>query len=233
MVKLFRWKVDYRKSYSQTGEDVIADFIFRAVRIKKISYLDIGAHDPARGSNTYYFYKKGCRGVNIEPNPFLFKRLASKRRRDINLNAGVAAKEGVLDFYFLASGIKDADTLNTFSKKTAERYESYGNKKVKEVLKIKVLNINNIMREYFNPKPNFVSLDVEGMEVEILESFDFLNFQPEVFCIETIVYAEDNSEFKETKIIDFMKSKGYMVFADTYINTIFVDERVWRGRPLR
>ncbi|MBI5598232.1 MAG: FkbM family methyltransferase [Deltaproteobacteria bacterium] len=223
-------KRGYKKSYSQSGEDTIVALIFGAIRIKRPSCLDIGAHDPVLLNNTYLFYERGSSGVNIEPNPILFKRLESRRRRDVNLNAGVAASAGVLDFYVMTS---EDNTLHTFSKETAERYSGYGTQAIKEVLRINTVNVNDVMREYFSPKPNFVSMDIEGLEMEVLRSFDFKNFRPEVFCIETILYTEDGSEGKVAEIIDFMKSAGYMVFADTYINTIFVDSRVWKNRPRR
>ncbi|HZX36132.1 MAG TPA: FkbM family methyltransferase [Thermodesulfobacteriota bacterium] len=219
-------KRKYKISYSQCGEDIIIAFILNTMRIKKPSYLDIGAHDPFHFNNTFLFYQKGCTGVNIEPNPFLFKRLLSKRGRDINLNAGIAAKEGSLDFYVITT---DASTLSTFSKETAERYCSFGNQKIKEILKINVLNVNDVVKKHFSQKPNLVSLDVEGLEMEILRSFDFGSFRPEVFCIETITYAEEK---KVAEITEYMQSVGYMVHADTWINTIFVDKAAWDNAAL-
>jgi len=137
----------------------------------------------------------------------------------------VAAETCARDFYVMTER-----TLNTFSVEEAKRYESYGKTKIEKVLKINVLNVNDVMREYFHPKPNFVSLDVEGLELEILKSFNFKNYRPEVFCIETITYTEDKSEKKLNEIINFMCSKGYFVYADTYINTIFVEKKAWADR---
>jgi hypothetical protein len=62
---------DRKVSYSQSGEDVIVDFIFQILKIQKPSYLDVGAHHPSYLSNTYLFYQKGCQGVCIEPDPVL------------------------------------------------------------------------------------------------------------------------------------------------------------------
>lgn len=167
--------------------------------------------------------------MNIEPDPFMFKRFRFKRWRDTNLNMGMAAKEDVLDFYVVSG-----KTLSTFCKETAERYATHSGLKIEEILKVKVTDINSVIKQYFQPKPNFVSLDIEGLEMEIIRNFDFGNFRPEVFCIETVVYAEKNAEKdKVVEVIDFMRSTGYMVYADTFINTIFVDERVWRDMAPR
>jgi hypothetical protein len=71
---------------------------------------------------------------------------------------------------------------------------------------------------------------VEGLDYEIIQSFNLIEWRPEVFCIETITYTEDNSEQKEYQIIEYMLEHGYMVYADTYINTIFVDKQKWKNR---
>lgn len=180
------------------------------------SYLDIGAHDPVMYNNTYLFYEKGSSGVNVEPDPECFLKLASQRPRDVNLNVGVGSHEGTFNYYVMTSR-----SLNTFSKAEAKRYEIYGKQKVE------VVNVNTILNEYFEPGPNFVSLDVEGLEMEILESFDFEASRPEVFCIETLTYTEDNTEEKVVDIIEYMKEMDYIVHSDTYINTIFVDRESW------
>jgi hypothetical protein len=75
-------------------------------------------------------------------------------------------------------------------------------------------------------------LDIEGLDYDILNDWDFEKYRPEIFCIETITYTENNTENKIDKIIDLMKLKGYRVYADTYINTIFVSENAW-GQRLR
>ncbi|MDH4226871.1 MAG: FkbM family methyltransferase [Deltaproteobacteria bacterium] len=217
------FKRDYKRSYAQAGEDVLADFILRALKIRKPTYLDVGAHDPVKFSNTYYFYKNGCKGVNVEPDPELFAKFGFKRRRDVNLNVGVAAKAGVIDFYVIPGGT----TLSTCSRETMERYKSIGSGEPK-VLKINVVPINGIIEKYFDKCPNLVTIDVEGLEVEILESFDFKKYRPEVFCIETVYYNENR---KNDEIFKVMERNGYIVCGDTFVNTVFVDKKRWAERP--
>ncbi len=69
----------YRKSYSQLGEDLIVRYLFDDLKIDKPTYIDIGANDPYILSNTAFFYKSGCKGINIEPNPVLCKKIRNKR----------------------------------------------------------------------------------------------------------------------------------------------------------
>jgi FkbM family methyltransferase len=217
---------DGKISYSQCGEDLIVDFVFNALGISKPSYLDIGAHHPTHLNNTYLFYQKGCKGVCIEPNPALFAKIQRIRKRDICLNVGVGISlEREADFFVMSS-----DTLSTFSRETAERYQSYGNQSIVKVIRIPLVPINDIIKEHFKDCPDFVSLDVESMELEVLKTFDFTSFRPAVFCIETLTYTEDKSERKIDEISALMHSKGYLTYADTYMNTIFVAKQAWLSR---
>src|SRR5688572_6735284 len=77
------------ESFSQSGEDLIVDFILNGVGLSMPTYLDIGAHHPHYINNTYKFYKRGCRGVNIEPDPSLIVEFERIRSEDVNLNFGV------------------------------------------------------------------------------------------------------------------------------------------------
>ncbi len=133
--------------------------------------------------------------------------------------------QAIEDFYVMTT-----KTLNTFSKEEAERYQSYGIQKIEKVLKIPLFPVNDIINDYFSGCPNLVSLDVEGLDLDILKTFDFKKYRPEVFCVETLTYTENKSEVKITEINDLLSSNGYIVYADTYINTIFVEKNSWLKR---
>lgn len=212
-------------SYSQSGEDLIINFIFNALRIKEPSYIDIGAHHPFWLSNTAYFYKKGCRGINIEPNPQLIRNFYKHRAKDINLNIGISDKDENLDFYIIST-----PTMSTFSFEEAKRLEQETSFRIVEKKEIPVRKIQTILDEYHQGIfPDFLSLDVEGLEFEILNSIDFENNFPKVICLETITYSEKNDERKEINLIDLLITNGYFIYGDTYINTIFVKESIWKS----
>ena len=213
-------------SFSQCGEDLILQHLFMVLNIQRVSYLDIGAHHPTYLSNTYLFYQHGGRGVCVEPDPALFGEFPKKRPRDTHLNCGVGIKSGEAEFFVMSSS-----TLSTFSKAEAERYQSYGQQRIMKTIKIKLETINEIIRQKFEKTPNLVSLDVEGLDYLILQNFDFKKYRPEVFCLETLSYTEDKTERKLTEIIELMHANDYLTYADTYINTIFVDAAVWNNRP--
>jgi FkbM family methyltransferase len=216
-----------KKSYSQCGEDLIVDFVLSGcMNLPRITYLDIGAHHPVSLSNTYLFYQNGSQGVCVEPDPQLFAEIKRVRPRDICLNAGAGvALKTEAEFYRMTT-----PTLNTFSKEEAERYQAFGNQRIEEVLRIPLLPVNTIIEENFTSPPNFVSLDVEGLDFDILRAFDFSRFRPQVFCVETLTYTENKTEEKLSNIIELMTSNNYFTYADTYINTIFVDSHSWLSR---
>ncbi len=211
--------------YAQFGEDLILAHLFSQLGIKKPTYLDIGANEPRYISNTYYFYLRGSRGVLIEPNPFLYKKLRSFRPHDTVVNTGIGFSEvAEADFYVFPNY---ANGLSTFSEKEAKHWEEVGMKglgkiPVEKVIKMPLTPVNTILDKYFRDKaPNFISLDVEGLDLDILKSMDFNKYQPEVICVETLGYDEQQQSFKLTDIPDFVLTKNYAVYADTRVNTIF------------
>lgn len=207
-------------SYAQCGEDIIICYLMRILKKKSYSYLDIGANDPKLLNNTYLMYKAGNRGVLIEPNMNVCERLKKVRKGDKILNCGVAGQKGKLTYYLM-----DDDTLNTFSMEEAEKYVKYGSKMVGQK-EIEVITINEIMKKY--GKVDFLSIDVEGKDFEILKTLDFEKFSPLVICMETNEYCgtkrEDFGEIKE-----FLERKGFMIYADTMINTIYVEKMAYLG----
>ena len=217
-----------KPSYSQCGEDIIAAFVLRDVlNIRFPIYLDIGAHHPTGLNNTYHLYEQGARGVLIEPDPTLAEKIRKRRPNDTLVQAGVGREAGEADFFVMS-----ARTLNTFSKEQADLYVSKGYK-VEAVMKLPVVTVNQVMEKHLDGRtPDFVSLDVEGLDLVILQSFDFERWRPPVWCIETLAFGVGKQERKLNDIIEFMLSHGYRVHADTHINTIFVDRQAYEGRSV-
>lgn len=210
----------YSVSYSQTGEDLIVEFFLAAKGISDFTYLDIGANHPTKLSNTFKFYEQGFHGVCVEPDPDIFSLLRKKRRRDICLNVGISNKDAEeVDFYVMENPL-----LNTFSKIEADFMVESGQAKIREVIQVPLMRIGALLDKYFpSMPPVFVNLDVEGVDELVIRDFPFLRYRPALFCIETVHLSPDASSGKRTDIMELMASHNYRVFADTYINTIFVD----------
>jgi FkbM family methyltransferase len=224
--KYRRWRWSHR-SYAQCGEDLILEYVFNSIGVSRPTYLDIGAGHPVLLSNTYLFYLRGGTGICIEPNPQVCATIREWRPRDICLNVGIAAADvGEAEFYVMT-----IPALSTFSREEAERIESYGNHKIRQVMRVPLVSVRSVMEQYFKVGPDLVSLDTEGMDEQILGALDSAGCRPKVVCVETLTYTEDKMETKACGSSRILEQNGYFVFADTYLNTILVDQEVWRRRP--
>jgi len=221
-------------SYSQAGEDAIVRFLFFDKGINPITYLDIGTNEPDANNNTYLFYRNGSRGVCVEADVTLIKKIKKIRPRDKVLNYGVAVGDQskgsgpqdpvngqLADFY-----IFDVKGLNTFDKEEAIRREAFGTYKIADVVKVQLISINELISGYFDRCPDFLSLDIEGLDLEVLRSLNYAAYPIPVICVETCQYSENHIRPKDSSIADFLGQQGYEIYADTYINTIFVN-REW------
>jgi FkbM family methyltransferase len=211
--------------YSQAGEDLILARYFFNQNITNPTYLDIGANDPRYISNTYYFYTRGSKGVCVEPNPYLYNKIKKLRAKDICINAGIGVENTTAaDFYLFPDS---ANGLSTFSKESADYWANIGMDKLgkihyEKVIYMPLININTIIETHLTIAPDLLSIDVEGLDLAILQSLDFDKYKPKAICVETLNYNELQQEYKTTEVADFLKTKGYFVYADTRINTIFV-----------
>lgn len=203
------WRYRVLHSFSQNGEDLTLDKLLG--HKKKGTYIDIGAYDPYRFSNTMRFYERGWRGINIEPDSERFKHFTLKRPRDINLNVGIANKKGSLTYF-----VMDPPTLSTFVEAQAKEYVQKGFL-IKEKKKISVIPLRDVLFKYIGKKRiDFLSLDVEGFEMSVLQSNDWKRFRPKFLCIETAV-SEKN------RIGRFLVQIDYVTVFDNGLNTIFKD----------
>lgn len=213
-----------KKSYSQCGEDLLIDFALNIIHgSRRRTYLDIGANHPFHLSNTSMFYMAGGSGILVEPDPYFAALLRKQRPRDKVLQYGVHF-EGLpkADLY-----IMDTPTLNTFSQTEMERYVEMGHRVV-NTLSVELKDINTILSTF--GMLDFMNLDVEGMDQSILEMVDWQKYRPTCICVETLTYDIRNEPRKLVEIIEFMKAQNYFLYADTYINSIFIDQRQWDMR---
>jgi len=201
------------KSYSQEGEDMILRRIFKDKRSG--FYVDVGAHHPIRFSNTYAFYRLGWKGINIEPNPESIKLFRKLRLKDLNLNLGVANHQGVLRYFMF-----NEPALNTFDSDLAEIRLKNPEYKIESETHVEVTTLENILDQSqlaFN-QIDFLTIDVEGMDLDVLKSNNWNKYKPSWVLVEQLGLHDLESTDFETHV--FMKSKGYILFAKTF-NTLF------------
>jgi FkbM family methyltransferase len=183
--------------------------------------LDVGANHPFHLSNTALLYAAGGQGILVEPDPYFANLLRKKRPRDKVLQYGVHfSGEEKANFFVL-----DSPTLNTFSRQEMNRYVSMGHK-LTNTLMIDLKNINSILESAGNL--DFMNLDIEGLDKAILEMIDWNKYRPTCICVETITYETRQEPKKLNDIVQLMLAQDYVLYADTFINSIFVDHRQWQ-----
>lgn len=206
----------FSKSYSQDGEDMILKTLFEQKKGYKGFFVDVGAHHPVRFSNTKYFYNRGWRGINIEPTPDAIKAFKLFRKRDINLNIGIGPEKGNLTFHCF-----NEPALNSFSKEVSERIDRESDKyKIIQRLEIDVLPLSEVFDKHLpsGQKIDFISIDVEGLDFQVLQSNNWDKYEPEVILIEENVNID---EISKSPIYQFLKEKGYKFFAKTLRTCIY------------
>lgn len=208
-------------SYSQAGEDAVLSFLFSDKKISKINYLDLGTNIPDFGNNTFLFYTRGSRGICVEADALLINAIKTKRPEDNVLNLGVNINdngETVKPFY-----VFNEPSLNTFDHKEALKREGYGSFKIIRTDNVVLMTIAEIIDKHCSALPDLLSIDIEGLDLQVLEALDLSRYPIPVICAETCTYSENHIRPKDDRIQAHMIANGYFVYADTYINTIFVN----------
>lgn len=197
------------KSFSQEGEDLLLRRIFEN-KLKRGFYVDVGAHHPKRFSNTYLFYKKGWKGINIDAMPGSMKLFNSVRPRDINIEVPISEKKEILTFYAFSE-----PALNTLSREYGEHriLEEHNHLLFKK--DIETESLERILDTYLPKDQNidFLTVDVEGLDFEVLKSNNWNKYRPTVVVVEA--YENSFIEVLNSEIYLFLNKLGYEIIAKT------------------
>lgn len=213
-----------KKSYSQAGEDVIIFYalIMLGIPMNECTYLDLGANRPIEMSNTYFFYEQGARGVLVEANCTLISELERKRGGDVILNKCITGHTGdKVPFNVLnLDGLSKIGSVDDILAANPEA-------ELLETIELETITVGDIVDEYLGGNsPVIMNLDIEGLEKEILDSIDFSTIRPLFMIIEMIPYSTElTAGVKDNELLEYVRSKGYIEYAFTGINSIFIDEK--------
>jgi FkbM family methyltransferase len=218
LIGLLSHDIHYQNfSYSQEGEDLILQRIFNDR--KDGFYIDIGAHHPKRFSNTYIFYKKGWRGINIDPMPGSMSSFNKYRNGDINLEIGISSKEQELKYF-----IFNERALNTFNAIEAELkvFENPNKYFLKETKIIKTYSLATILNKYLKESQviDFLSVDVEGLDLEVLKSNDWNKYKPNYILVEELRSTLEEV-FSKSDVFNFFNELGYSLVSKTVNTSIY------------
>lgn len=198
-------------SYSQFGEDLIADAIFRPGYSTGF-FIDVGCFDPIKWSNTYRFYLKGWRGIGIDPNSNFVPEWARYRKHDVFLNLAVTDKT--------------AEVLYATDEYSPQENKIVADVKFEHSIKaqlVKADRLDNILLRHLAPDTtiDLMSVDCEGHDLVVLKSGDFNRHRPHVLIV------EDHDRGEHTAIDEYCASLDYVLRGLTAWSKIFVD-RHWR-----
>jgi len=166
--------------YAQAGEDAIVSNIFSYVLpTRKGYYVDVGAFHPYQHSNTYLLYRAGWRGINIDPRPGSKALFDKHRPKDINVEGGVASEAGSMTYYVLG----EDSTMNSFSKENIERLGMLD--QIKQTVTVPVYSLDSILAKHPEIRRiDYLNIDAEGFELEILRSLNLSSTRPRVISLE-------------------------------------------------
>jgi len=190
---------------SQYGQDKLLDELFK--KMKNGVFVDIGAHDGVRISNSYIFEKyRSWKGLCVEPLPEIFDQL--KKNRDCYCeNYAIMNKEGSCEFLQV---LGEPDQLSGVLDKFTDRGLRVIHDEIKrvggstKVIEVKTIELNKLLSKYGLNEINFMSIDVEGSELEVLKSIDFNNVFIDVLLIEN-----NDTEYTKKNILPYISKYGY------------------------
>ena len=200
-----------RVSYAQNGEDVLLDRLFGA---HVGTYMDIGACHPIYHNNAYFFYLRGWRGVNVEPIPWLHSYFEEHRPEDLNLAVAAGASDGDLPFFELPQ----SGGLSTLSAKIAEEYRARGEEVVERLVPVRT--VAALVAEHAIAPPDFLSIDAEGTEEQVVRGLPLDRWRPRAIVVE--------STWPETTIPShedwepFLLEHGYLFAAFNGVNRFYL-----------
>lgn len=178
-------------------------------------FVDVGAHHPYRFSNTQFFYKKGWRGINIEPTPGAIKSFNIFRKRDINLNIGISNVKDKLTFYCF-----NEPALNGFSKEISmERDARLTQYKIIQEVEIQTLPLSDVFDQHLpkGQKIDFMTIDVEGLDLLVLQSNNWQLYKPDYILVEDKI---DFENLTSSEVYRYLKEQGYQLVSKT-LRTLF------------
>jgi FkbM family methyltransferase len=213
-------------AYSQEGEDILLKRIFEYRKVNDGGfYVDVGAHHPQRFSNTYFYYKRGWRGINIDATPDSMKLFDEIRPDDINIECAISDTEEKLTYYMF-----NEPALNSFDKELSIKRDKLANYNIIEEKEIYTKRLETILDKYLlkEVEIDFLSIDVEGFDFKVIQSNNWNKYRPKVVLVE--ILSKDINEMMVHESYKFMKSLGYRYYAKTVGTHFFIREDFYKMR---
>ena len=205
-----------RLAYSHWGIDLIITKLLNSKN--KGIYIDVGCHHPFLNNHSYLLYKSGWEGINIDIDYNSIDMFNFFRKSDVNIQTAVTDHKGEVDLFFY----HNRAAKNTISKE-------FGSD-AKEQKKINSDTLNNIIEnsKFKNSRIDFVSIDVEGNEMNVLNGFDLKKYKPKLILLEFILpnkkefYEKDINEITNSEIYKFLIKNEYKLINWNHDDLLFM-----------
>ena len=200
-------------SYAQNLEDVVLD---RALRASAGFYVDVGAASPSTASVTRHFYELGWSGIDIEPLPEYVSELRLERSRDVIVAAVAGAAQGQSSFHVVES---DKD-LSTFDPRRVEEMRAEGIRTTER--RVEMVTLNDVLERAKPQTIDFLKIDAEGTEREVLLGIDLRVWRPRVLLIEATFPNSQIPSHRQWE--DLVLKEGYLFASFDGINRFYAAE---------
>jgi len=203
--------------FSQEGEDLILKRLFPPDKIG--FFIDVGAYDPIRFSNTYLFYKKGWRGINIDPRPGVMKLFNTIRPNDINVEAAIG--DGYNDEQIANYISYEEPAYNKVFIGKNVGIDNNVNSNLIDIIEVQLRSLDDILEEHSDAfsEIDFITIDVEGFEMQVLNGFSIDKYKPNFIVLE--LRGFDISTCADYDEYNFIINNGYKLRSVLYHSLIF------------
>lgn len=204
----------WRRCYSQEGEDMILRRLFE--HKADGFYVDIGAHHPMRFSNTYFFYRRGWRGINVDARPGSKRAFDRVRKRDINVECGVAREAGIASYYEF-----NEPALSGFSAALSGQRDGRADYRIVATHPVRVVTLRELLDAHLphGREIDFLSIDVEGLDLDVVLSNDWRKYRPAYVLVE--ILGASLGDVIDSPIARAMTGHGYDLYAKCVNTVIF------------
>lgn len=202
--------------YSQEGEDLVLKRLFPAE--KKGFFIDVGAHHPTRFSNTYYFYQRGWRGINIDPLPGSIDLFEAMRPQDINLQ--VAVGSGKEDHDTAEYLLFEEPAYNCLMMNDREQ-QNLQSSRIVDRIQVPLTSLNAILDQNVAAFKaiDLLSIDVEGYEDAVFAGFSLEKYLPQVIVVEIRGFSLDRCN--DFPLYKYIIGMGYRLRSILFHSLIF------------
>jgi FkbM family methyltransferase len=211
LIKSYQLSLKSNEFYSQFGEDAI---LKKYLKEDKGFYLDIGSGDPVRGSNTYFLYKKGWKGILIDPltrNIFSSKVI---RRKDKIIQGLVGATDRSYPFYEMYPY-----EYSTTNNEVVKDLINNGKAKLVKKVQLNTFSVSELNLNINLDQPSLLSVDCEGFDLEVLKTIDLKTIEFRIICVEDFDY---NPAYKSSTINQYLNKNGYEIVDRAGPSSIYV-----------